>query len=247
MKNDPMGDRFKRYEAVTQQLLPRRTYTIIRVDGKAFHTVLSRAEKPFDAKVAEAMDQAAKSLVNAIQGAFLAYTQSDEISVVIYDFANIETQAWFDGNVQKMVSISAAIATRTFGLWWPGGPALFDSRVFTIPDPVEVANYLIWRQRDCVRNAILGLAQAKFGPARIHGVDTTNLLHMLDDEGIHWAEMPGRFTHGALATKEQYYAGDESCPPFEGTEGWRTRTVVTPVDDGWTVNQLLPMIPQYDY
>lgn len=39
---DTLGDRIKsQYEDRTRIALPRRTYTIIRVDGKAFHTFLS--------------------------------------------------------------------------------------------------------------------------------------------------------------------------------------------------------------
>lgn len=37
---DKLGQRMKeQYEDRTRYYLPRRTYTIIRVDGKAFHTL----------------------------------------------------------------------------------------------------------------------------------------------------------------------------------------------------------------
>ena len=37
---DSLGDRMKSdYENRTRYLLPRRTYMIVRLDGKAFHTV----------------------------------------------------------------------------------------------------------------------------------------------------------------------------------------------------------------
>ena len=41
MKNDPdpLGERMKRdYEHRTRYYLPRRTYTLFRADGKAFHS-----------------------------------------------------------------------------------------------------------------------------------------------------------------------------------------------------------------
>lgn len=242
MKNqkDPMGDRFKRYEAATQLLLPRRTYTIMRLDGKAFHTVLRDADKPFDEGVASWMDQVSEVLCTKIQGTVFAYTQSDEISLLLQDFGAIDTQAWFDGNVQKMVSISAAIASTAVPEKHSIPGAIFDSRVFTISDPVEVANYFIWRQRDSVRNSILATAQAHFGPKRIHGVNTSDLVHMLDDEGVHWYEMPGRFTHGALTHKYEYYV--DPIPPAREAAlrtAWRT----DPIEDGWTVDRLMPMIP----
>ena len=231
-----MGDRFKRYEASTQLLLPRRTYTIIRVDGKAFHTTLRGAKKPYDEGVAYTMDEVAKYMAEEIQGAVFAYTQSDEISLLLQDFNTIDTGAWFDGNVQKMTSISASLATIMFERV-QGGGALFDSRVFTISDPVEVANYFIWRQRDAVRNSILATAQAHFGSKRIQGINTSDLVHMLDDKGVHWAEMPGRFTHGALVQREVYVVKTPDGPVL------RSRWVARPVEDAWTVNYLMPLIP----
>lgn len=47
-------------------------------------------------------------------GAKFAFVQSDEISVVLTDFETIQTQAWFDNNLQKIVSVSASYATRAF-------------------------------------------------------------------------------------------------------------------------------------
>jgi tRNA(His) 5'-end guanylyltransferase len=216
----------------------------MRLDGKAFHTVTGGMDKPFDENLAWVMDQVAKMLAAEVQGTVFGYTQSDEISLLLQDFESIGTEAWFDGNVQKMTSISAAIASvrfNGFGLSAQRGTAYFDSRVFTISDPVEVANYFIWRQRDAVRNSILALAQATFGPKRVHGVNTTNLLHMLDDEGVHWTEMPGRFTHGALVFKYEYHEYHVN-PVREAVlrTGWLTQAV----DDAWTVDHLMPLIPQ---
>ncbi len=47
--HDSLGDRMKsRYEDRTRYLLPRRTYTIIRCDGKAFHTFTRGCVRPYD-------------------------------------------------------------------------------------------------------------------------------------------------------------------------------------------------------
>lgn len=246
MKNqkDPMGDRFKRYESTTQVHLTRRTYTIIRVDGKAFHTTLRGAQKPYDEGVAYTMDEVAKYMAAEIQGTVFGYTQSDEISLLLQDFNTIDTGAWFDGNVQKMTSISASLATIMFERV-RGGGALFDSRVFTISDPVEVANYFIWRQRDSVRNSILATAQAQFGQKRIQGINTRDLEDMLADENIYWTEMPGRFTHGALVQRELYVVKAPNGP-FDSSTALRSRWVARPVEDAWTVDYLMPLIPLLD-
>src|SRR5271157_6045729 len=155
----------KRYEATTRFTLPRRTYTILRVDGRAFHSWTRGLEKPYDTEFMSFMDVAAVALCEEIPGAQFAYVQSDEISVLAVDFLNINTEPWFDGNVQKWVSGGASIVTAEFnvmvaalyynrmynmetkgdavGADYPkiakkAPDAVFDARVYTIPDLIEV-------------------------------------------------------------------------------------------------------------
>ena len=45
---DGLGDRMKGYENIFRNHLPRRSYVIIRIDGKAFHTFTKGLKKPFD-------------------------------------------------------------------------------------------------------------------------------------------------------------------------------------------------------
>jgi tRNA(His) guanylyltransferase len=195
---DPMGDRMKQqYEDRTRFMLPRRTYTILRLDGRAFHTVTKNMQRPFSLAFAEEMAATAIKLCQEVSGTVFAYTQSDEISLLLQDFESIGTQPWFDGNIQKMASVSAGIASRHFSTWM-GVEAEFDCRVFTIPDPVEVANYFLWRQRDAWRNAILAYAQHKFGQKAIHGLDTTRLRWMLEDKGI---QVEHRYALGTVVAK----------------------------------------------
>jgi tRNA(His) guanylyltransferase len=113
--NDELGDRIKsQYESRTRYLLPRRTYTIIRLDGKAFHTYTKGLDKPFDKGLQEDMDNAVCAMIREVQGAQFAYVQSDEISILVTDFATPETSAWFDGNLQKICSVSASLITSEF-------------------------------------------------------------------------------------------------------------------------------------
>ena len=60
------------------------------------------------------MQETAKYLCENIQGCSLAYTQSDEISLLLIDYQRFETSAWFDYEIQKMCSISASMATMAF-------------------------------------------------------------------------------------------------------------------------------------
>jgi tRNA(His) 5'-end guanylyltransferase len=198
-----LGDRMKLYERATFAVLPRRTFTVIRCDGKAFHSYLRGAERPFDPGFAADMDATAEALCKEISGSVFAYTQSDEISVLAVDFGSLGTEPWFGGEVQKIVSISAAVATAALNARRPGRTALFDARAFTIADPIEVANYFIWRQRDAVRNSIAMAAQAHFSHRELHGVNTGQMQELLwSQRGVNWNDYPAGFKRGRIVVKE---------------------------------------------
>ena len=115
MKFDDISTRMKeQYESRTRFMLPRRTYTIFRLDGKAFHTYTKNCKKPFDNGLSDDLDSATMALMKEVQGAKFAYLQSDEISILVTDFDDIHTCAWFDGNIQKISSVSASIMTSQF-------------------------------------------------------------------------------------------------------------------------------------
>lgn len=198
-----LGDRMKAYEAVTRAVLPRRTYTIMRLDMRAGHTFLRDAEKPYDFSFMNEMDEVAIALCQEVSGAEFAFVQSDEISILLTDFATPNTQPWFGGVVQKMVSISAARASVVFSeIQEPGRWALFDSRVFTVPDRAEVAEYFIWRQRDCVKNSIAMAAQAQFSQRELHGVNTSQMQDMLwARKQINWNDYPAGAKRGRVIVK----------------------------------------------
>lgn len=112
---DELGDRMKSfYEDRTRTKLPRRTYTVIRIDGKAFHTYTAGLKRPFDEELISDMNETTKYLCENIQGVKMGYVQSDEISLILTDFDKLTTSAWFDGNIQKMVSVAASMATSKF-------------------------------------------------------------------------------------------------------------------------------------
>lgn len=190
MTNDSLGDRMKGYENISRIYLTRRMPTIIRVDGKAFHSFTRGFKRPFDEILHQTMWETGIVLCKNIEGCQLAYIQSDEISLLLTDYENIKTEAWFGKNIQKMVSISASIATLAFNREFPRlssgeepyakkyNQATFDSRVFLLPKE-EVNNYFIWRQQDATRNAISSVGQANFSHKELHGVSSNQLQDKL--------------------------------------------------------------------
>lgn len=233
--HDALGVRMKEnYESRTRQFLPRRTYTLIRIDGKAFHTYTRGCAKPFDFDLMDDMAETAKALCENIQGAALAYTQSDEITILLTDFGTITTDAWFDGNVQKICSISASMAAAHFNHLRlvrssrgviedyfvqdlkdgkrPGPLAYFDSRCWTIPDPIEVENVFVWRQQDAVRNSIQMVAQSLYSQNQLQGRNKDELQEMIFQKGINWNDYPVRAKRGTCIIKEMHQIDVENRP-----------------------------------
>jgi tRNA(His) 5'-end guanylyltransferase len=258
MKDD-LGNRMKlNYEDRTRYSLPRRTYTIIRLDQKCGHTYTKGLDKPFDKGYMEDMDNAVIAMLPEIQGAVFAYLQSDECSILLTDFSTIQTDAWFDGNIQKMASVSASIITAEFNKYRTqrfietksmnvcGGEfisAYFDSRVFTIPDRVEVMNMLIWRNQDCARNSVSMVAQANFSHKELQGKSTPKMHEMLHTKGVNWAtDYTDGEKNGRLIVKESYTIDIGFNAKVERTR-WVSKGAWKFTEDK---EKLLAMIPKYE-
>lgn len=99
MSQDSLGDRMKRYEQACRTSLPPRMPVIMRVDGRAFHTYTRGCSRPFDEALIGAIDQVAIALCDEIQGAQIAYVQSDDISILIHDY--IERHLSVDAEEEK--------------------------------------------------------------------------------------------------------------------------------------------------
>lgn len=200
MKTMSFGDRMKGYESVSQNILMRRTPVIIRIDGKAFHTFTKGLNRPFDQSLSDAMAETTFELCSRIQGAVFGYTQSDEISILLQDWKNLNTDCWFGYDVQKIVSVSASIATAEFNRIFEhpssNSLALFDSRAYNIPMN-EIVNYFIWRGSDCSRNSVSALAQAYFSHKQLHGKNVSEMQDMLMlEHGINWNDVETRYKRG---------------------------------------------------
>ena len=264
MKCDSLGDRMKRYESTSKIYLMRRTPVIIRLDGKAFHTFTRGMNKPFDKILMCVMQGTMKSLCEQIQGCVFGYTQSDEITLVLTDYKTIQTDAWFDYGVQKMVSVAASLATVEFnrilydelsysihdyvdtegdsGEWnyllefqKKIFKATFDARAFSVPKE-DVCNCLIWRQQDATRNSIQAVGQAHFSHKQLQGKSCDMIQDMLwTEKGINWNDIPTECKRGS------------ACYRVEKEE-----TIKDPYGDGtvtvqrkqWVIDREIPVFTQ---
>lgn len=223
MDHSNLGTRMKAYENCYRLYLPKRQAVIVRIDGRAFHSFTKGFAKPYDVIFARAMQDTTKQLCENIGGCKFGYQQSDEISLVLTDYESINTEPWFGNNLQKIVSISAAMATfffrQNFIAAITSDPkddkeqehfkayseklAVFDARAFIIPRE-EVVNYFYWRQLDCVRNSIQSAGQANFSQKILQNRNCNQIQEMLSQEkGINWAQdYPTWFRNGIACYKK---------------------------------------------
>ena len=225
--NDELGKRMKEfYEARARTYLPRRTPVAIRIDGKAFHTFTRGFQKPFDEVLGNSMIRTMEYLCKNIQGCVFGYTQSDEITLLLIDYKQLNSEAWFDYQTQKMCSIAASMATMAFNKYFQEEVqkhiddtepifitdeeirlidtysravekgAMFDARVFSIPKE-EATNLVYWRQLDATRNSIQMVGQANYSHNVLQGMCCNNIKTMLEvDKGIIWGNYPTRWKRG---------------------------------------------------
>lgn len=216
MNQVSLGDRMKNnYEDRYRFYLTRRTPVIMRLDGRAFHTFTKDAEKPFDKDFANLMRGTAKELCLQVQGVKCAYIQSDEISLLLTDFDRLTSEASFDYNIQKMVSLTASLASAIFSTnHYPREViATFDCRAFNIPEE-EVCNYFIWRQKDWIRNSILMLGQYHYSHKQLLNKSCAEIQEMLHNKEVNWADLPRRWKNGWLVYKLEDFWHSDPAPIF---------------------------------
>ena len=220
-----LGVRMKNYESVSKNFLIRKMPVIIRIDGKSFHSWTKKdgnlnwddslLEGPFSHAMNTAMSETCAMLLENIQNAVLVYTQSDEISILLRDWDNHETQQWFNANLQKMVSISSSLTTGVFNKiiqsvksYKFGAPsstslAFFDSRIFNLPKE-EVTNYFIWRQQDASRNSIQMLGRFYFSHKEMYGKNNSDIQDMLvRQHNVNWNDLQTWKKRGTCVYKPQ--------------------------------------------
>ena len=188
------------------RLLPN-TWTVIRVDGRSFSRFTAeRYEKPFDERFRDCMVATAQALLEELQGVY-AYTQSDEVSVLLGTDWSL-----FDREVEKIVSVSAGIASSIFSLKC-GEPAHFDSRIWVGTSEHLVMDYFRWRQTDASKNALNGWAYWTLRKSGKNERQATRVLEkqgadfkneLLFQHGINFNDLPLWQRRGVGLCWEQY-------------------------------------------
>lgn len=272
--HDELGIRMKTYyEQIPKTKLMRRTPVAIRLDGKAFHTFTRGFEKPFDEVLGKSTRETMKYLCENIQGCVFGYTQSDEITLILVDYRKLNSDAWFDYEVQKMCSISASMATMAFNKYFAEEVkkfiaskdpiftsseeiklidvyeqafekgAMFDARCFNIPKE-EVANLIYWRQLDATRNSIQMVGQAYFSHNELQHKSNSNIQDMLmEKHQINWNDYPTHLKRGSCCIKKPL----KEYVRVVSTDKWgKSESVLGVREYGWVIDLEIPIFKGKD-
>lgn len=193
------------YRSLTDYRLLPNSYVIAMVDGHCFSKLIkNKFKRPFDIEFINAMNETAVYLCESIQGAKLAYTQSDEISVLITDFETPMSDSFFGYRLCKMQSLIASMATAKFNQMMSANhPGLyeFDCKCWTVPNANDAYAWFLYRQTDCIRNSKQQAAQTYLPHRALLGHNSDEQVEILKSEkGIDWHEYSngekyGRFVY----------------------------------------------------
>ena len=215
-----LAARIKEYESLTVgDRLISSLPVIIRLDGVAFHTFTKGFNRPYDKLLSNLMIDTTKYLVKETN-ARCGYTQSDEITLVLYS-DNYNSQIYFDGRIQKILSVLAARCSVFFNTKLRDFLNLsfekntidfyqskirecpvFDCRIFVVPNKEEAVNTLIWREKDATRNSISMAAQSVYSHGELDGKSASEKQEMLFASSINWNDYPSFFKRGTYVQRK---------------------------------------------
>ena len=183
-----LGDRMKPFESVhTETSLVPGIPVYVRIDGRAFHTFTRGLDKPFDESFSWTMKETTKHLHDKTN-AFISYVQSDEISLCYLEPSKMP----FETRLFKLESVLAGMASAAFCVYGSKTKLKdriekmiphFDCRVCQLPLD-EIPNMLLFRERDCIKNAITLVALKHFSNKQIHKKSGDEKIKMLKSIGI---------------------------------------------------------------
>ena len=207
MNADEMERRMRAGESFHALRTPPGAWAVLRLDGRGFSRLTeARFDKPFDLRFHELMCETARAVV-ADLGALFAFTESDEISVLLPRASTV-----FDREVEKLVSISASIAGGVFSLGL-GALACFDSRLWIGARADDVADYFRWRQADAGRCCLNGWAYWTLRKAgrtvaeatrQLEGTTVADKNELLFQHGVNFNDLPTWQKRGTAVRWESY-------------------------------------------
>lgn len=220
-----LADNMKKMEKADSTKLDANKTIVIRLDMRSGGSFVRGLNKTFDDSFSEAMEHTAKELAKQVQGAQLVYFGSDEITILLFkNKVKKEFTPFFEGKLQKTVSLTAAIATAEFNKAWLEiinktndsdykeilqrklFSARFDSRAFNIEGEInEALSSIWWRMKDVSRNSVQMLGRKYFSQKQLQNISTRQLEDMLKEINHDWNKEVRKVNkYGNLFIRESY-------------------------------------------
>ena len=223
MKFKNLEDKCQYYRGLTDYRIQGNNDILVMLDGKNFSKLIkNNFKKPFDDDFINMMNKTAQFLCENVQGVKFAYTQSDEISLLITDYDTPETDTLFGGRICKIQSILASLATSEFnrqfilyhlkdkgyiGIEYENvirkmKMAQFDCKVWTVPNQNDAFAWFLYRQLDCVKNSKQQTAQTYLPHKQLLGKDADMQIQMVKEfNGIDWNTFENKYKFGRFVYK----------------------------------------------
>ncbi len=219
MSTDSLSARMKAYEHDLTYRFSAGLPVILRLDGRGFSRWITGLKRPFDERLAQMMQATTRYLVQTT-GAVCGYTQSDEISLILYSTSERQP-IYFDGKREKITSLTAVEAslffekhkqTVDFPEFQQQKTAMFDCRSFQVPTPTEAINYLIWREQHAVKNSIATVARHYFPLEALYHKSGLQMKAMLRSKEVCWEHFSLHHRYGSYFQRrafEQTFSEEE--------------------------------------
>jgi len=155
-----LKDRITEYEQAYEFKFTKKLPILIKLNGRGFSKTTSLLTKPFSEEYLNTMSTVIMKLAHDLEGVCFIYSFNDQIFIIIRNDQNVETEAWYDNKIQKIVSASAAIATINFNkaaLMFDlelVGDAIFTAEAFALPNINETINALVCYQQKAYQDSV---------------------------------------------------------------------------------------------
>ena len=224
-----LKERMKSIQAERDYRLDKDSYILCHIDGRAFSKMIKRKFKlPFDDDFMQMMDDTAAYVCENVQGAKLAYVQSDEINIVITSFKYdndelLNSSPFFDYRLCKMQSIIASLATAKFNQLYTLRminedsdksirqqineiPLIqFDCKCWDVKAYADMFAWFKFRQNDCIRNSKQQFAQAYCSHKDLLNKNSDEQVEYCNlKTGNDWNTLSGKYKYGRLVYRTTY-------------------------------------------
>lgn len=224
MNFETLKKKYRYYRDLYDYKLLPNSYVMVMLDGRSFSKKIKKHfERPFDKKFIDIMNKTAQYVCENVSGCKIAYVQSDEINLVLYDEPNQDP--FFSNRLCKLQSIIASLATSQFNklmilneisdLPCTKEDAVeiirdltqyeFDCKAWVVPSINEAVASILYRQNDCIRNSREMVAQTYFSSHQLFGKTTDEQMEMVKThKNVDWekdfeeGEKYGRFVKKEL-------------------------------------------------